>query len=469
MKGGEKMKNVKYVVITAIMMILLFLIPNLSKATVEYTRTIPGNDGSIVLNLTGLTLDENKNYSFTLLKGKRDLSTATWNNLIDFTSSTAKVTLSSGTEAIANVLKVTDKGYLYIKNNDDNSYVVEAKEIDLKLPYLQALDYKKGDSYYNIGRTYEKIGENGYYQLIKVTDKTLIEKYLNIKNNNKSVTELEDSLKTVPNAGYTSLSVYSPIYISNYNDGLYLLWVKITGENCKDIYGCIVHDGLPKATKVADYINGEGPKVTKIQIESPKSGTYKTSQTVKIRVYFDGKITGSKVPTLKIKFGTSAERSVTNGTIHNDTTVSSYGQYIEYSYNIQSGDNGQLATVSLTGGEIKDEYGNDAILSCPALTGSITIKANTEGTTTNNTENQDKTNDTSKGNSNNNNSNSSKNTSDKKTSSTSSKSKSDEKDDTVAKGKIPYTGASLTVVFAIAIILVIGIIAKTQYNKYKGI
>ena len=111
MKGGERMKNVKYVVITAIMMLLLFLIPNISKATVEYTRTIPGNDGSIILNLTGLTLDENKNYSFTLLKGKGDLSTATWNNLIDFTSSTAKVTLSSGTKAIVDVLKVTDKGY----------------------------------------------------------------------------------------------------------------------------------------------------------------------------------------------------------------------------------------------------------------------------------------------------------------------------------------------------------------------
>lgn len=232
------------------------------------------------------------------------------------------------------------------------------------------------------------------------------------------------------------------------------MWVKITGENCKDIYGCIVHDGLPKATKVADYINGEGPKVTKIQVESPKSGTYKTKQTVKIRVYFDKKITGTKVPTLKIKFGSSAERSVTNGTIHNDATVRSSGQYIEYSYNIQSGDNGQLATVSLTGGTIKDEDGNAAILSCPVLSGSITIKANTKGTVTNNTENQDKTNNTS--NNTNKNSNSSSN-------------KSGDKDETTAKGKIPYTGASLTVVFAIGIILVIGIVAKTQYNKYRDI
>lgn len=458
MKGGERMKNVKYVVITVIMMLLLFLIPNISKATVEYTRTIPGNDGSIILNLTGLTLDENKNYSFTLLKGKGDLSTATWNNLIDFTSSTAKVTLSSGTKAIVDVLKVTDKGYLYIKNNDDNSYVVEAKEIDLKLPYLQALDYTKSSTHYGVNEMYGSIGNGSgkrHYQFKKVTNRTLIEKYLNIKNNNKSITELENSLMTVPNAGYTALSTYESIHFgNNYDDGLYLVWVKMTGENCKDIYGCIVHDGLPKATKVADYINGEGPKVTKIQVESPKSGTYKTKQTVKIRVYFDKKITGTKVPTLKIKFGSSAERSVTNGTIHNDATVWSSGQYIEYSYNIQSGDNGQLATVSLTGGTIKDEDGNAAILSCPVLSGSITIKANTKGIVTNNTENQDKTNNTS--NNTNKNSNSLSN-------------KSGDKDETTAKGKIPYTGVSLTVVFAIGIILVIGIVAKIQYNKYRDI
>lgn len=458
MKGGERMKNVKYVVITAIMMLLLFLIPNISKATVEYTRTIPGNDGSIILNLTGLTLDENKNYSFTLLKGKGDLSSATWNNLIDFTSSTAKVTLSSGTKAIVDVLKVTDKGYLYIKNNDDNSYVVEAKEIDLKLPYLQAINYKY-DKSYDIYNTYG-IKDRVYIQFKKVSDRTLIQKYVEIKTKNGDVSSLSNYIGNVPTTGYgstTNMSYggwISQKDVEKNNDGLYLLWVKITGENCKDIYGCIVHDGLPKATKVADYINGEGPKVTKIQVESPKSGTYKTKQTVKIRVYFDKKITGTKVPTLKIKFGSSAERSVTNGTIHNDATVRSSGQYIEYSYNIQSGDNGQLATVSLTGGTIKDEDGNAAILSCPVLSGSITIKANTKGTVTNNTENQDKTNNTS--NNTNKNSNSSSN-------------KSGDKDETTAKGKIPYTGASLTVVFAIGIILVIGIVAKTQYNKYRDI
>ena len=456
------MRSTKCLLIVFFVSIMLFLIPSISNAAVEYTRTFPSNDGSIVLNLTGLTLDETKTYSFALLgKGSKITTETKWHKITEYDISNAKITLSSSTNDICNVLKVYDIGTLYVKDDSatDNSYIVDALQVNLKLPYLQALDYTKNTSNYYINMMYGSIGSyHGTYSITqKVNDKTLIGKYLDIKNNNKSITELEMDLPTnIPDTGYEKAST---IWHDDLDDGLYLIWVKISGDNCKTIFGCIIHDGLPNGKTVADYIQGEGPKVLRIQVQSPASGTYKTGQTVKIRVYFNKKITGTTVPTLKIKFGNSKERNVTNGTIYNDnTSVWEWGQYIEYSYNIQSGDNGQLATVSLTGGTIKDTDGNAAFLTCPVLTGDRTIKANTEGIVTNNTENQDKVNNEDKD-----------DDSDKKPSSNKDDKKDDKKDDTTVSGKIPYTGASYAVIFAIATILVVGIIAKVKYNDLKDI
>ena len=482
------MRSTKCLLIVFFVSIMLFLIPSISNAAVEYTRLIEGNDGSITLNLTGLTLDdsaitlpdgETTRYSFSLVS--KGVTPTKWFGLMNFTDETATVVLNPETEAIVKVLKMTDTGYLYIRDNSDSSNVVEALEVDLKLPYLQAIDYSRrsqgtsSDSYNIMGQYgYGYYGKGSrYYQVTKVTDKTLIQKYLDVKNNNGQITDLKSALPEIPKSGYGSLGGYSDIYVRDYDDGLYLIWIKLTGDSCKDIYGCIVHDGLPNAKTVANYIQGEGPKVLRIQVQSPASGTYKTGQTVKIRVYFDKKITGTSVPTLKIKFGNSTERNVTNGTIHNDSTsIWEWGQYIEYSYNIQSGDNGQLATVSLTGGAIKDTDGNAAFLTCPVLTGNITIKANTEGTITNNTENQDKVNNEDKNDDSDKkgSSSSDKNSSSNKDKNTSSNKKEDnKKDDTTVKGKIPYTGASYAVIFAIALILVVGIIAKVKYNDLKDI
>lgn len=473
------MRSTKCLLIVFFVSIMLFLIPSISNAAVEYTRFIEGNNGSITLNLTGLTLDDSAitlpdgqttRYSFALVS--KGVTPTKWFGLMNYTTSTAEVVLNSQTAEIRNVMKVTDTGYLYIRDNSNSSNVVDALEVDLKLPYLQAIDYEKNtNGNYDINGQYgygNNVGSR-YYQFVKVTDKTLIEKYLNVKNNNGQITDLKSVLPEVPKTGYASLSGYSLLYTSDYESGLYLIWVKLTGDSCKDIYGCIIHDGLPNAKTVADYIQGEGPKVTKIQIFSPASGTYKTGQTVKIRVYFDKNITGTTVPTLKIKFGDSKERSVTNGTIHNDNYTWTYGHYIEYSYNIQSGDNGQLATVSLTGGAIKDTDGNPAILSCPVLTGDRTIKANTQGTITNNTENQDKTNNTSSDKKEDEKDKTSSSSSSKDKNTSSNKKEDNKKDDTTVKGKIPYTGASYTVIFAIAIILIAGIIAKIKYNDLKDI
>lgn len=457
-------------------MVLLLVVPSIVNATVSYTREIPSNDGSITLNLTGLTLDENTAYSYALTtKGTKP---ETWHTITDFTNNTAKINLSASTKDIVNVLKVTDKGYLYIKNNSDDSYVVNALEVNLKLPYLQAGPYSSNGSYdsgsYDFSKSlYKDIGgySNTYCQAIKITDSIFIQKFLDAKNSKKSLSSLEAYLPAVPNTGYSSVWYVNK---STLKDGLYIIWAKRSGNDCKDIYSAIIHDGLPEATTVSQYIkDANAPKVKEINVISPNSGTYKTSQTVKIRVYFTEKITGTTVPTLKIKFGESAERDVTNGTIKDN--------YIEYSYNIQAGDNGQLTTVSLTGGTIKNATGIDAELSCPLISGN-TIKANTEGITNNNTDNQDKNNDNTDkddnkqdNNTDNKTDNKQDNTDNKDNSSSNNNQNSNNnannsgKDDTVAGGKIPQTGATITLGALIVSILGIGIVAFKKYSNLRDI
>ena len=458
------MTKAKYILLFVMVAMLILVFPSISNATddatepvVEYTRTITGNDGSITINLTGLTLDESKAYSFALTT--RGGTPETWHTLTEYTTNTAQVNLSSATSDIVAVLKVTDTGVLYIKDNSDDSYVVNGLQINLKLPLLQAIPYRIGGNSWNhieilpglygsIGDTRNYNSGNTYYKVEKVTDREFVEAFL---ENNKDTSTLEELLPIVPDTGY---STDHDVAEDEVEDGLYIVWVRLTGEGCKNVNGAIIYDGLPDATTVGEYIEGldlEKPTVQSIAVTSPQSGTYKTGQTVKITVTFSENITGETVPTLKIKFGTSEERTVTNGTISGKTIV--------YSYNIVDGDKGQLAVTGYAGGAIKDAAGNDAVISSKVISGN-TIKANVEGTTTNNTQNQDKeTNDGTTG--------------DKGTGTTENKNENKKEetknDGTQATGKIPHAGVEIGIVFIMLVVVIAGVVVYTRYNKMKDI
>lgn len=452
-----KVRNL--IVLLAIMSIML-LLPNVSNAAVEYTRTIPSNEGTIKINFTGLELDDMKAYEFALVR--QGGTPENWFSIEDgYTTSTATINLSSSKTEIVKVLKATDIGFIYIREKDDTTgtYILQAQQVNLKLPYLQSLLYSDDNGSYNLAnQIYGSIGNEylwieddyTYSKWEKVTNKDLVEKFLSIKNNNSNITELEGDLPNPPTTGYTTDR--APSY-KDKNDGLYLLWVKRTGGNCKDVYSCIVHDGLPEATELEQYIKGldvEKPVVISIAVTSPASGTYKTGQIVKIETSFSEAITGETVPTLKIKFGTSEERTVTNGTITENKIV--------YSYNIVDGDKGQLAVTGYAGGTIKDATGNEAVITSKIVSGN-TIKANIEGTTTNNTENQDKTNNDDK---------TDEETKDNtQTNKNTDASKKD--DDTITIEKLPQTGLTMGMTLAIIAVLAGGIFAYFKYRKIANI
>ena len=355
--------------------------------------------------------------------------------------------------------------------------VVDGLNVDLTLPPYQAftlMEYGEainGGCYYVVGGEKSIIDkwkaatyniENVYFKFEKVTDENLINSYNDSLINGTSVarvfniTTSQIADLTGWNLGTKDYYFYNQIP----NDSI----PKEKGTNTKIVYGYKIIQ-----------LDADGLTVEKIYVSIPESGTYKTGQTVKIRVGFSESIVGSTVPTLKIKFGDSAVREVSNGTIVNSGNGTYYWQhYIEYSYDIQDSDKGQLATVDLAGGNTKDSSDNKAVLSCPVITEN-TIKANVEGTTTNNTENQDKTNndeinnknkteeetnnDVSIDNNNSSNNNSNNNNNNIDT--------SKKEDNTTATGKLPQTGLTMGIILVFVAVLVGVRFAYFKYNKLK--
>ena len=385
------MKNLKRLTILfAILVLGIILIPNTVNGAVEYTRNIYSNNGSMKFNFTGLELDENHEYEFGLTKTKA-ATVEKWFLITEYTNTTATIDVMTTTEALRNVINAVDTGYITIKDKTEDIVVLEPTGVDLKTPFLRLSSYTVIENGTDLSNNYIQIASisksgygSAYFQYEKITDTSIINKYKEIKSNNGDFLQLESMLaQSVPTSNWQKWGFWSGAYADGYtqrtietpDEGLYYMWLYFSGSEIKNVYGYILVDGFKQ--------DNQAPTVKEIHVESPASGTYKTPQTVKIRVSFSEKITGTTVPTLKIKFGDSPERTLTNGTIITDT----YGNQIKYAYNIQDTDVGQLVTVSLTGGNITDEAGNAAILSFPLITGNM-IKANVDGTNTNNTDNQ---------------------------------------------------------------------------------
>ncbi len=463
------LKN-KMILLLLISFAVLLLVPSMvNAATVQYTRTIPSNDGTIVINFTGLELDPTKAYEFALVR--QGGTPQTWFSIDDgYTETTATVTLSSTKSAIVDILKVTDTGFIYIREKDDTtgSYVLQAKQVDLTLPKLQSISYTKNDSEYNLlGMLYGSIGNNyvytgadqTYIAWEKVTDEDFVEDFLDIKNNQGKLTDLETKLGNPPSANYFSAS-RQPGY-SDKNDGLYLLWVKRTGT--KTVVSCIIHDGLPEATTVEQYIQSadlEAPKMETLEIENTSSLKYNSEtgyyfvdsgKTITIKATFSETIYGNIAPTLKIKCGNGEEITVPEGTIT--------GQYILWNYTIKEQDKGIIAVVSMTGGDVADEEGNAVTeYTCPVLveeiweslvyangSGIVSAPEDNDGETP---EDEDKeTND------------------DKKEDVTGT---DDKKDNTTADKELPKTG-KMTLVSILIVTIIAGTTSFIKTKKYKGI
>lgn len=241
-----KLKN-KKIIFMLLIIAIIFLIPTITRGAVTYTRTITGSDGSITINLEGLTLDELKQYEFAILSSS-SATPSVWHEITTMSETTATVFLNSSTSDILNVLRVTDTGYLYIREKNTENYIINNFSIDLKLPYLNAVNYDFSYDWYTIGTLYGKIGggvasTHTYYKVCKVTDENLIERCFH--NNQINVAEIEGLLPAPPTTGYTQNGYFT---LGDEDEGLYIIWLQLTGVDTKTVYAAIMHAVLPDTT-----------------------------------------------------------------------------------------------------------------------------------------------------------------------------------------------------------------------------
>ena len=388
----------KKILIALMLLIAILLLPNMVNAAVEYTRNFPDNIGTINITFTGLELDTNKGYEFSLVR--QGGTPTTYYPINDgYTSTQASITLNTSKSAVKDVLKKADLGKIYIReikvasdSTSDYVYALENYEVNLKLPYLQSLDYQKRESVYGLAQSmlYETIGfdwdygaDKIFYKWNKVSDIDIITKFLEIKENELSITGLEIYLPEPPTE-YTTGGTAS---FTSKNDGLYLLWVKRIGiEDDKAVYSCIVHDGLPNATTLEEYVgvvNG-APTVESIIGKGDSSNLTTIPGTVNlefqptvgdeitINVKFNQDIVKTAAPKLTIKFGTGSNIEL--------TTCEASSNTLTYKYTIKEGDLGALQIVSFTGGNVTNNEGTPAVITLPQLSGTkvVAIENNKE-------------------------------------------------------------------------------------------
>ena len=195
------------------------------------------------------------------------------------------------------------------------------------------------------------------------------------------------------------------------------------------------------------------------------TNTYRipTGGKIQIIVEFSEEIKGTTAPTLKIKCGDGETRTISDGAIS--------GAKVVYNYTIQSGDIGTITAVSYEGGNVTDNTGNKAELSCKSLyveysSGSYAYANGTKANVDD--ENKQENNEEQK---------------DNQKEETPNKPKDDQKenngenittntnqDDPTIKNdsKLPQTGIAFMSVLGI-IILAVAIISKVKYGKYSDI
>ena len=254
------MKKTKSLIIILLLSIALLVIPNICKATgVTVTRNVYSNNGSMKFTFEGLTLDKTHEYEFGLT-ATQSAEVETWHLIKDFTENSAVVDIISTTRDLRKVIDTTDKGFVTIKDFTENKEVLKKQEVDLKMPFLQVSNYTVvpngkclATSDINVPLRDGNRVDTPYYQYEKITDENLINKYKEIKEKGGDFLELESLLKKdVPKANWTAWKAwysylgygYTQYDVSVPDSGLYYMWLYFSGNNIKDLYGCILVDNL---------------------------------------------------------------------------------------------------------------------------------------------------------------------------------------------------------------------------------
>ena len=336
------MIKTKYLLIILLVSVALIFIPNKAYAAVESERKFEETGGSFNLYLTGLNLDTTHEYQFGIVSEKTN-EIENWFDIEEYTENTATVFIDISKYYIKQVALFTNTGYLTIKDITKDTNVLENYEVDLTPDYMKLVNtslVKNGQSLstyeWDCGAYTSSISK-AYYQYQKITDQNVIDRYLEIKENNGNVYEMKDMFNnTYPTSNWNEWNTWiysqggSPsLKIEAPDEGLYYMWLYFKGDNIKDIYAFVIVDALSDKIYLQSinlplnrYNVSVGKSITLTPFFVPSNATNKnvtwSSSDEKIaKVDSNGKVTALKPGTVTIKI--TAEEG--NGDIFETCTV----------------------------------------------------------------------------------------------------------------------------------------------------
>lgn len=409
------MKKVKYLIMFLFIGILLILIPNVSKATVNVEKQVYANNGSAKFNFTGLTLDKTHEYEFGFTK-TAVTEVKNWHLITVYTDTTATVDITAGTKEFTDVIVATDTGYITIKDKTTGTIVLQPYAVDLSIPYLNITNYTVINNGKDLDKNNIQVNfwnaknSKAYYQYEKITDEKVISKYKELKNKNGDYSQLQSLLKTTaPTSNWNAWKYwngfgdsnsngfgYTERYVNVSDNGLYYMWIYLAGNNINNLYGYILVDNLQ-------------PEIALDSISLPKTREVELGKTLTLTPTFSPENTTNKIVTW-----TSSDESVATIDNGGKITTKKIGSTI---ITVTSKDGNKKATCTVTVIDATNNGNN-----------------NNEGTNNN---------DSNKGNT--------------------------EKDPTVAPGVLPKTGVSYGVVFSIIGVTLIAIFIFVKIREYKDI
>ncbi len=403
----------------------MFFVPSFSNAAdVSVTRNFYSNNGSVKYNFSGLTLDTTHEYEFGLTSTAAT-QVGTWHLITDYTETTAVVDIMATTSDLLKVINASDKGYITIKDKTTDTVSLQPYAIDLKMPYLGVSNYtvlKNGKDFKISGTEEFQIAlrnagnSRAYYQYEKITDQDLINKYKEIKAEDGNFKELEKMIKTtVPERNWTGWDYWNGYGMAGHgypqktiavpDSGLYYMWIYFSGNNLKNVYGCILVDNLEA-------------EIALDSISLPKTSTVEMGKTLTLTPTFNPTTTTNKIVTWS-----SSDTSVATVNNNGKVTPKKVGATI-ITVTSQDGKKKASCTVTVTAASTSGNNGQNG--------------NNSKGDTTK------KDNTTTGGN-------------------------TTKKDNTTAGGVIPQTGFGIGLISVIVLLIGGSIVGFIKHNKLKEI
>ena len=423
------MKKIKIILILICTYIMIMLMSN-NVSAVSTEREFTDNIGTISYKFNELNLDSsNKRYEWGFTQLKND-NVEKWYDLSNFTNNSANVILDPKNNQIGKIILQTDNAFVTIREKG-SSNIVQVIEVDLKIPLLQFTDkpiLTNGHEFFNIvlkdkiylksnGRYLSSANfkDKAYYKYEKITDNTFINKYKDVKKGKGNIYGLENFIKKeIPVSDWKEwhdtstgdVNGYPESKISVPEEGLYYLWIKVSGTNIKTSYGVILVDNLGtnvplEGISLSSSYDIKVGEEKKLNLEytptqaSNREVTWKSEDESIATIDKEGRVKGIKTGSVKI-VATSKEGNKKATTVVN--VIDKDNVYVQ-------NENKNNANANANINKDTDKKINDV-----------------------------------------------------------------KKDSTTAKGRLPQTGESLIVILSLIVIAVVTIFGIKMYNKnFKGI